>query len=340
MTNYILKDESGSYYECGYSSDSQIFIKLGSEAFYITDGRYTIEAKEAVKGAKVIEAKESLIKSAKEILKNSSIKEIVYDPKEWSIFEFEKLKDDLNLSFLPHENFLQKMRIIKSSQEIELIKKAVQIGKDRFDLYAKRLANLLGKDEKFLYFEALDVMSNHGKNDISFEPIIALDHNSAKPHAHPTSHTLNESSFILLDAGVKYQRYCSDRTRCSYFEDNLDFDKYKNFKNPKHQKIYDLVLKANEEAIKAIRPGIKAKEIDKVAREVIENAGYGKYFVHSTGHGVGLDIHEEPYINKRNDLIIEENMVFTIEPGIYLEDEFGVRIEDMVVVKSDGAEIL
>ena len=339
MRNYILKDESGSYYECGYSCDSQIFIKLENEAFYITDGRYTIEAKQRVKNAKVIEAKESLLESAKELLKKSSLKEIVYDPKEWSIFEFEKLKDDLLVTFTPKENFLQKMRIIKSDEEIELIKKAVQIGKERFDLFAKRLEKLQGFSEKYLYFEALDVMSDHGENEISFEPIIALDENSAKPHAHPTNHKLKDSSFILFDAGVKYQRYCSDRTRCTNFS-KLNFKKSQRFKSKKEQKIYDIVLKANEEAIKKVRPGIKAKEIDKIARDIIEDAGYGKYFVHSTGHGVGLDIHEEPYINKKSETIIEENMIFTIEPGIYLEGEFGVRIEDMVRVTKDGAEIL
>ena len=340
MENYILKDESGSYYECGYSSDSQIYIHIGDEAFYITDGRYTIEANQMVKDALVVEAKESLLKSANNILKDAKPKQIYYDPKEWSIYEFEKLRDSLDIKFIPKESFLQKKRVIKTSQEIELIKKAAIIGADRFDEYAKRLQNLSSKDERYLYFEALDVFTHHGENEISFEPIIAIDHNSAKPHAHPTSHTLNPDSFILLDAGVKYQRYCSDRTRCSLFCDDLSFKKIQNFKNPKHQKIYDIVLKANEEAIKKVRPGIKAQEIDKVARDVIEDAGYGKYFVHSTGHGVGLDIHEEPYINKKRETIIEENMIFTIEPGIYLEGEFGVRIEDMVRVGKNGAEIL
>ncbi|RUM67715.1 MAG: X-Pro aminopeptidase [Sulfurospirillum sp.] len=340
MTNYILKDESASYYECGFSCDSQIFIRLGNEAFYITDGRYTIEAKEALKDAEVIEADTNLLKSANSLLKDTKIKEILYDPKEWSVYEFEKLKDNLNIKFTPKENFLQIKRIIKTDKEIELLKKAVKLGADRFEQYAKRLTTLLDKDERYLYFEAYDILSTHGENQISFEPIIALDQNSAKPHAHPTSHRLKEDSFILFDAGVKYQRYCSDRTRCTSFNPNLNFEKKQYFKNKKKQKIYDIVLKAQEEAIKAIRPGIKAKEIDKIARDVIENAGYGKYFVHSTGHGVGLDIHEEPYISKTSETLIDENMIFTIEPGIYLEGEFGVRIEDMVRVTKDGVEVL
>ncbi len=338
--NYLLKSESSVYYECGYSCESEIFIALSDERFFITDGRYTIEAKEGVKGAEVIEAKESLLESAKEILKKSAIKEIIYDPKEWSVFEFEKLKADLSLNFKAIKNFSQKRRIIKRDEEIEKIKKSVQIGAKCFDRYARYLQNALGKEEFELHFDALDIFGDHGRRAISFDPIIALDHNSAKPHAHPTATPLRSDSFILLDAGVKYERYCSDRTRCSTFASDLNFDKTQHFNNPTHQKIYDIVRKAQEAAIQAIRPGVKAKEIDRAAREVIAKAGYEKAFVHSTGHGVGLDIHEEPFINRKSETIIEENMIFTVEPGIYLEDQFGVRIEDMIRVTAQGAEIL
>ena len=112
--------------------------------------------------------------------------------------------------------------------------------------------------------------------------------------------------------------------------------KYQKFKNSKIQKIYDIVLKAQEEAIKAIKVGIPLKELDKIARKIITDAGYGKYFVHSLGHGVGLDIHEYPYVNSRNEMRVKEGMVFTIEPGIYIPGQFGIRIEDMVAVNLDG----
>ncbi len=340
IENYILKDENAVYYECGFSCDSEIFIKLGSEAFFITDGRYTIAAKEAIKDALVIESKDSILKSAIEILQKSGIKKIAINPKEWSVFDFDKLSSKLDIEFEYKENFSQKKRIIKTQNEIDLIKEAVKRGAKSFDEYAKKLPSLLNRDEKYLFFEAIESLSHHGEYDLSFEPIIAIEKNSAKPHALPSDTLLKEDSFILFDAGVKYQRYCSDRTRCTTFNENLNFDKEQKFQNKRYQKIYDIVLKANQEAIKAIRPGIKAKEIDKIARDVIEKSGYGKYFIHSTGHGVGLDIHELPIINKKSETILEENMIFTIEPGIYLEGEFGVRIEDMVRVTSDGVEIL
>jgi Xaa-Pro aminopeptidase len=184
-------------------------------------------------------------------------------------------------------------------------------------------------------------MSSYGKYDLSFDPIVAINANAAKPHALPTSKRLKLNNLILVDAGVKYKRYCSDRTCTS----NANFEKFsfkreQKFKNKKHQKIYDLVYKAQLNAISKARVGMKASQIDNLTRSVIEKAGFGKYFVHSTGHGVGLDIHEFPNINSRSDIIIEDNMVFTIEPGIYLPKEFGVRIEDTVVMKNGKALIL
>ena len=184
-------------------------------------------------------------------------------------------------------------------------------------------------------------MSHLGKYDLSFDPIIAINANAAKPHALPTNKKLKLNDLILVDAGVKYKRYCSDRTcvTSANFE-KLSFKREQKFKNKKHQKIYDLVYKAQLNAIEKARVGMKASQIDALTRNVIEKAGYGDRFIHSTGHGVGLDIHEFPNINSKSDVIIEDNMVFTIEPGIYLPKEFGVRIEDTVVMKNGKAVIL
>ena len=183
-------------------------------------------------------------------------------------------------------------------------------------------------------------MKFQGKLELSFSPIVAFGKNAAKPHALPTDRKLQKGELVLMDAGVKFERYCSDRTRTAFFDEQFCFKKEQNFKNAHRQKVYDTVLKAQEAALKAVRVGVLAKDIDKAARDVIENAGFGKFFVHSTGHGVGLDIHELPVISKSSKTVIEENMVFTIEPGIYLPDDFGVRIEDTIVVKNGIAEVI
>lgn len=341
MKNYILRNENAIYYECGFSCDNVIFIKLQNEAYFITDARYTLEAKQYSKNCEVIETS-NLIEEAKKVLSKAKIKKIVFDPNDFSHASFLKLYEDLNVDFIPEENFSKLKRIIKTDEEIKFLKKASEIGKSGFKQLAKYIKkNGLKQKENFLYFKAIEKLSDFGKYDLSFDPIVALNKNAAKPHALPTNKKLKLNDLLLVDAGVKYKRYCSDRTCTANVNfENFSFKREQKFKNKKEQKIYDLVLKAQLNAILKARRGMKASEIDKLTRDIIQKAGYGKYFVHSTGHGVGLDIHEFPNINSKSDVIIEDNMVFTIEPGIYLPNEFGVRIEDTVVMKNGKAEIL
>ncbi len=339
--NYIVyKNENALFYECDYSCDNAIFLKVGSDRYFITDGRYTIDAKESIKGAKVVTTNDLLLKVI-EILKKNKIKKITIDPKEWDILSYKRLKDSVRTKIKFKPNFSHLKRIIKSDKEILLLQKAVEIGRDSFKKIAKEILKNPFQDEYSLNFMAESILRDYGKRDISFEPILAISENAAKPHALPTNRVLKKGDLILLDAGVKYKRYCSDRTRTAFFDGkSLKFKYKQNFSSKKIQKAYDAVLKAHDRAIKKARSGMKAKEIDKIAREVIEKAGFGKYFVHSTGHGVGLDIHEMPYISSRSDTIIEDGMAFTIEPGIYIEGEFGIRIEDMVVMQNSRAKIL
>ncbi len=339
--NYILRDENAIYYECGYSNDNALFLCLGSEKWLITDSRYALEAKEQIKGAEVVEAPD-LYKMARDILRGCSVNRVYYDPKEWSVWAVELLKKRLPyLYFLPKPDFSHKKRIIKSSEEIALIKRAVEIGKEGFNSFADYISRHgLGKSELLLHFEAKAELSHRGEYDLSFDPIVAINANAAKPHAKPCNIELKSKDLLLVDAGVKFKRYCSDRTRTAFVNEYISFELDQNFSSQKVQKAYDLVRKAHDTAIKKARAGMTGAEIDRLAREVIEKGGMGKYFVHSTGHGVGLDIHEMPYISSRSQTVVEDGMVFTIEPGIYLPDEFGIRIEDMVVMRNGRVEVL
>lgn len=341
MDNFILKNENAIYYECGFSCDNVIFLSLGSEKFFITDARYTIEAKEYAKNCEVIESSD-LIESSKEILRKNSIIKLIFDPLDFSYALFSNLKKDLDILFIESTNFSKTKRLIKTDDELKLLKKASVLGRVGFDNFAKHIRkNGKNKSEKELYFEAYKYMSQKAKYDISFNPIVAINENAAKPHALPTSKKLQKNDLILVDAGIKYERYCSDRTCTSVADfENFSFKREQKFKDKKHQKIYDIVLKAQELTIKNAKSGMMAKDVDKIARDYISKAGYGEYFVHSTGHGVGLDIHEFPNINSKNEMIIEENMVFTVEPGIYIPDLFGVRIEDTVAIQNSKAVIL
>jgi len=340
MKNYILQNENGVYFECGYSCDNVIYLSLDGDNYFITDGRYEIEAKLFAKNCEVLISND-LIRVARKILKKSKIKNLSFDPNDFTYLTYQKLTKDLKINFIQKPFFSKHKRVLKTNTEIKYLRKAMSLGREGFKAFANYLANEgIGKSEKYLFFKAKEFMSFHGKYELSFDPIVAINHNSAKPHALPTNDILEKNDLLLVDAGLKFKRYCSDRTCTSLMNKNINFKRDQGFSKRTEQKVYDVVRSAQEKAISKARSGMKASKIDKLARDVIEKAGYGKYFVHSTGHGVGLDIHEYPNINHRNDLIIEDNMVFTIEPGIYLSDKFGVRIEDTVVMKNGKAVIL
>ncbi len=340
--NLLIKDESSQYYKTGFSCDNAVVLSLGDEHYFITDSRYTVEAAEAVNTRTEVIESADLIKTARQLIRKFALRSLIYDPNEWRSHDFKKLSEKLpRVNLRAKEGFLAAMRAIKSDDEIALLKKAAEIGADAFDRFAIFLdENGQSYTEKNLFFKATEILTDRGERPVSFEPILAVNANAAKPHALPTDDLLKNGDLLLMDAGIKHERYCSDRTRTVQFDNGLNFTRQQHFKDPTIQKVYDLVLKAHDEAIRLAKPGMKAKEVDAVARSVIEAGGYGERFIHSLGHGVGLDIHEHPYINKRNDVVLEENMVFTIEPGIYLPGEFGIRIEDTVVLKADGAHIL
>ncbi len=338
--NYILTDENAVYYECGYSNDNSIYLSLGSDSYFITDSRYKLDAKESLTHTQLI-ITNNLSQSVSKIINKSKVKKIIFNPKEWSYSVINSIMDRTKVEWKQKVDFSHKKRIIKSEDEIILLKKAVILGADAFDNFSKTIrTDGIGVSEKRLNFLAETMMTNYGDFSLSFNPITALNANSAKPHAYPLDIKSKDGDILLFDAGLKYQRYCSDRTRTSYLDRDITFEIEQKFDTKKRQKIYDIVRKAHDKAISKSRAGMRANQIDKLARDVIETAGFGKYFVHSTGHGVGLDIHEMPYISSKSKIKVEDEMVFTIEPGIYIPGEFGVRIEDMVLMRDGRVEIL
>jgi len=338
--NYMLKDENAIYYECAYSCDNALYLRLGSEAFFITDSRYTIDANDNVKNATVV-INGDLYGEAVNILKKHKVKKVIFDPKEWSVDGFEKVSSQTKINFKPEVDLSHKKRIIKTDEELKILAKAAKLGAKAFKHLAKEFRkNGFGEDEYTLTHMAKGILGDFGKYDLSFDPIVAINKNAAKPHATATSTKLEKNDLLLVDAGLKYKRYCSDRTRTVQADKYFMFETHQNFKRKKIQKAYDTVLKAHDNAIDKARSGMKAKKVDALTRDIITKAGFGEYYVHSTGHGVGLDIHEMPYISTKSDTIIEDGMVYTIEPGIYIPNEFGIRIEDMVAMVDGKAVVL
>lgn len=338
--NYMLKDENAIYYECGYSCDNALYLSLGSEAFFITDSRYTIDAQEHVRGAEVV-IDGDLYGRAVKLLKKAKVKKVIFDPKEWSVAGFEAVRTKTKVHFRPVPDFSHQKRIVKSDTELKIIAKAAKLGAKAFSALAKEFSrNSFGENEFTLTYRAKSILSGLGKYDLSFDPIVAINANAAKPHATPTRRKLKQGDLLLMDAGLKYKRYCSDRTRTVFAQKGFQFKTKQTFAKKKIQKAYDTVLKAHDRAIAKAWSGMKAKEVDALTRDFIAKAGFGEYYVHSTGHGVGLDIHEMPCISSRSDTVIEDGMVYTIEPGIYIPGEFGIRIEDMVVMANGKAKVL
>ena len=249
-----------------------------------------------------------------EELKKEGIRNLAIEPS-LVYSTYEKFKDDFKIE---SKNYVDKQRMIKSSSEIENIKKATQIAQTAF----KELDVANRKEtEDVLAFDLVRLMIENGASGESFDTILVSGSNTSLPHAIPQSKTLETP--ILVDWGAKYNDYCSDNTRTIVY-------------NEKEQEILDIVRESHDKAIKAIKPGLKCCEIDKVSRDIIKEYGYGDKFIHSTGHSLGLDIHETPTFNARDDTIIEKGMVITVEPGIYLEGEFGVRLEDTVAIGNNA----
>ena len=249
-----------------------------------------------------------------EELKKEGIRNLAIEPS-LVYSTYEKFKDDFKIE---SKNYVDKQRMIKSSSEIENIKKATQIAQTAF----KELDVANRKEtEDVLAFDLVRLMIENGASGESFDTILVSGSNTSLPHAIPQSKTLENP--ILVDWGAKYNGYCSDNTRTIVYTE-------------KEQEIFDIVRESHDKAIKAIKPGLKCCEIDKVSRDIIKEYGYGDKFIHSTGHSLGLDIHETPTFTARDDTIIEKGMVITVEPGIYLEGEFGVRLEDTVAIENNA----
>ncbi len=312
-------------YFSGFSGGEGFCLMAKDLNVIIVDSRYTVAAKEECKGFQVIEySSGKLFEIINNILNENSLKTLGFEDKSLTVGEYNLFKDKLDVELLPLESDLDIIRSVKTDGEIELIKKAEEIG----DIAFSNIIPLVkvGMTENDLAAEIEYQMRKLGAIGPSFSTIAVSGRKTAMPHGIPDSKKIEKGDMITLDFGCVYNGYCSDMTR------NLCMGE----PTKRQKEIYDIVLKAQLSGLSAIKAGVTGKDADKAARDIIEDAGYGAYFGHSLGHGVGLMIHELPNLSPRSDTVLLENTVVSCEPGIYIEGEFGVRIEDLVVVKKDG----
>lgn len=246
-----------------------------------------------------------------------------------TVAKFDQLNLALSLSTVTDASpLIQQMKVIKTAEEIQKMIEAGKWADKALEIGFNAIAEDVEEQEIVAVIEY--ELKKSGIKNMSFETMVLTGDNAASPHGTPGARKIKKNDLILFDLGVVYEGYTSDVTRTVAFGDP----------SPQAREIYDLVLRANEAAIAAVKPGITAGELDKIARDIISEAGYGKYFNHRLGHGLGSSVHEFPSIMEGNNLVIEEGMCFSIEPGIYVPGIAGVRIEDCVYVTANGCEVL
>lgn len=334
----ILTDGYNIHYLSGYKGHCGMMLVLDDNQYILTDSRYTEQVTlEAPDFTCVNIGMDGYSNKIASILKENSNSaksdciSIGFEDEEISYKQYKaftnafdsELKSKYNL--VPLGADINALRVIKDSYEIECIAKAENIG----DVAFCHILDFIkpGMTEKQVALELEYTMKNMGADGLSFDTIAASGKNSSLPHAVPTDKSLEAGDFLTMDFGCIYNGYCSDMTRTVFIGDNP---------SAKQELVYNTVLKAQTEALKLIKPGVKCSDVDACARNIIADAGFGDYFGHGLGHSVGLFIHEEPRCSRKCDTILQPGMLMTCEPGIYLPGEFGVRIEDLVVVTEDG----
>jgi Xaa-Pro aminopeptidase len=327
VDGFLVTDIHNVRYLSGFSGSSGFLFITRKENIFTTDFRYKEQSEKEVEGWEILIEKGDRIKLIKSLYQKNDIKKLGIESSVSYMF-FKKLhRKGLNIH--PFEGFIEKFREIKDASEINVIREAIRRAETAF-LEIKPYIKI-GARENSIALRLEEKLKKKGCRHIPFDIIVVSGTNSAMPHAKPTEKKLSPGDLVIIDWGGEADGYFSDITRTLLMKgDNLN----------KKKEIYQIVLEANKNAISQIMPKIKSVEIDSYAREVINKAGYGDFFGHGTGHGVGLQVHEAPHItwNKREK--IRENMVFTIEPGIYIPGLGGVRIEDIVAVRQEKCEVL
>jgi len=320
IEGFLVTNLDNVRYLTGFTGSSGMLFVTRKETFFMTDFRYKEQADREVQEAHIIIVRGDAVKTIKTISKKTAIRHLgVESSLTYALFH--KLSK-MNLFLRPYEGVIERLRAVKDDLELKKIKEAVRRAETAFlqvRPYIKR-----GVRERAIALRLEEKLKKNGCRHIPFEIIVASGPHAAMPHARPTERIITQGDSVIIDWGGEADGYFSDMTRTVLVRgDNLRQKK----------RIYQTVLRANKRALACVLPGSSSKDIDCAAREVIKEAGYSQCFGHATGHGVGLQIHELPRITWNKNEIIRENMIFTIEPGIYVPGLGGVRIEDMVLAK-------
>lgn len=328
MDAMLLTCEANRLYGSGFfsSGNDGMAVITKNKNYYLTDFRYIEAANDKVSDAEVImvNSGKDYFEKLNNIIIENNITKMGFEDEYMTVSQFSRFHTQLKCQLVYGSKMLSEIRQSKDDWEIEQIIKAQRIAEAAFVELLNDIR--VGVTEREIAAKLMYLLLSKGAQDKSFDPIVVSGKNSSMPHGVPTDKPFEEGDFITMDFGCKYNGYCSDMTRTvalGYATDEM-------------QKVYNIVLEAQLKGISEAKAGISGMLVDGAAREVIKSYGYGEFFGHSFGHGIGVEIHESPNLSPANQNLLPVNAVVSAEPGIYIPGKFGVRIEDMLVLKEDG----
>jgi Xaa-Pro aminopeptidase len=330
LDGFAITHSPNLRYLCGFTGSNGLLLFLAGRRVFFTDGRYTQQARQEVKGARVMIARGPLLTEVGKFIDKLSSAAVGFESDLTTVATAAQMKQLVHrrIEWKPSSGLLMRQRVIKDSEELKHIRAAVRLGARVYQQAVKsirpgvRETDIAGK----LEFAARQA----GADGMSFETIVAAGKRGALPHGRASNQPIPRRGFVVVDSGVILRGYCSDMTRTVHL----------GHAGRVERRWYEAVLEAQLVGIAAVRPGATAGEVDEAVRSVLRKANLDRYFTHSTGHGVGLEIHEPPRLGKNEEERLAPGMVITIEPGIYVPGKGGIRIEDMVVVTDKGCDVL
>lgn len=324
----IIRGMDNIFYLTGFRGSEGMVVVNRETTVLMTDSRYITHAREVARDAVVVEMRNRK-KDIGDLFDRYSIKRAGFDSSHTTYGEYEFLRETLDdVQLLPIGSKVEGIRICKDGEEIAAIRKAIDVATEAFVQTVGRLVP--GRTEREIANELDYAMRRLGAEKPAFDTIVASGPRAALPHAEPSDREIREGETVIIDFGARVDGYCSDET-CTVTVGAL---------TGKLAEIFDIVNEARKLGIDSVKAGMPVSELDRVVRDRISSAGYGEYFRHSTGHGIGIAVHEAPTVNLSANGDFRENMVVTVEPGIYIPGLGGVRLEDMVVIESEGARVL
>ena len=315
-------------YLANFTGTTGLVVITKDEAYFVTDFRYTEQAAEEAKGFTILKNEGPIFEEVAKIVQEDKIENLGFEQENITYAVYNQINDIIPCELVPVTGLVEKLREVKTEDEINIIKEAINITEKAYDYILGFVKP--GKTEIEVANELDFYMRNEGATSVSFDTIVASGVRSAMPHGVASDKVIEEGDMVTIDFGCYYKGYVSDMTRTFAVGDPGE----------QMKEIYEIVYQANKKVNEVAKAGMTGAELDAIARDYIAEKGYGPQFGHTLGHGIGLEVHEGPSLSFRNEDKLVVNNIVTNEPGIYVPGLGGVRIEDDLVIKEDGAEIL